>query len=62
MIVSTFGPEGPTKCNGLDVIRYDANSLHREFGMGFRLLAHSEELHRTPFEHHPAVSLLFLSG
>ena len=25
MIVSTFGPEGPTKCSGLEVVRYDAN-------------------------------------
>jgi 2-polyprenyl-3-methyl-5-hydroxy-6-metoxy-1,4-benzoquinol methylase len=50
VIVSTFGPEGPTKCSGLDVIRYDADSLHREFGVRFRLLGHSEELHRTPFD------------
>jgi 2-polyprenyl-3-methyl-5-hydroxy-6-metoxy-1,4-benzoquinol methylase len=33
VIVSTFGPEGPTKCSGLDVVRYDAESLHKEFGV-----------------------------
>lgn len=49
VIVSTFGPEGPTKCSGLDVVRYDADSLHGEFGVHFRLLASSKELHRTPF-------------
>ena len=49
VIVSTFGPEGPTKCSGLDVVRYDADSLHREFGVHFRLLGSSKELHRTPF-------------
>ena len=49
VIVSTFGPEGPTKCSGLDVIRYDAESLHDQFGVRFRLLASSKELHRTPF-------------
>jgi SAM-dependent methyltransferase len=49
VIVSTFGPEGPTKCSGLDVVRYDAESLHREFGVHFRLLGSSKELHRTPF-------------
>jgi SAM-dependent methyltransferase len=49
VIVSTFGPEGPTKCSGLDVVRYDAESLHKEFGVHFHLLDHSEELHRTPF-------------
>jgi 2-polyprenyl-3-methyl-5-hydroxy-6-metoxy-1,4-benzoquinol methylase len=48
-IVSTFGPEGPTKCSGLDVVRYDAESLHTEFGLHFRLLDSFKELHRTPF-------------
>ena len=49
VIVSTFGPEGPTKCSGLDVARYDADSLHNEFGPHFRLVESSKELHRTPF-------------
>ena len=50
VIVSTFGPEGPMKCSGLEVMRYDAESLHREFGARFRLIESSHELHRTPFE------------
>jgi len=49
VIISTFGPEGPTKCSGLDVIRYDAESLHEQFGVRFRLVESSKELHRTPF-------------
>lgn len=49
VIVSTFGPEGPTKCSGLDVARYDAKSLHGEFGTRFRLVESSKELHQTPF-------------
>jgi 2-polyprenyl-3-methyl-5-hydroxy-6-metoxy-1,4-benzoquinol methylase len=49
VIVSTFGPEGPRKCSGLDVIRYDADSLHDQFGVRFRLVESSKELHRTPF-------------
>ena len=49
VIISTFGPEGPTKCSGLDVIHYDAESLHGQFGMRFRLVESSKELHRTPF-------------
>ena len=49
IIVSTFGPEGPTKCSGLDVMRYDAESLHVEFGQRFRLIESSKELHHTPF-------------
>jgi hypothetical protein len=35
VIVSTFGPEGPSKCSGLDVIRYDAESLHRPVWRAF---------------------------
>lgn len=48
VIVATFGPEGPTKCSGLDVVRYDPDALHDEFGSRFRLMKHLTELHRTP--------------
>lgn len=48
VIIGTFGPEGPNKCSGLDVLRYDAPSLHGEFGSRFRLISSSEELHQTP--------------
>ena len=50
VIVSAFGPEGPTKCSGLEVMRYDADSLHREFGTRFRLVESSTESHHTPSE------------
>jgi len=49
VIVSTFGPEGPTTCSGLDVVRYDADALHDEFGARFRLIESSKEMHQTPF-------------
>jgi 2-polyprenyl-3-methyl-5-hydroxy-6-metoxy-1,4-benzoquinol methylase len=49
VIISTFGPEGPTKCSGLEVMRYDAESLHGEFSGRFRLVESSQELHQTPF-------------
>jgi SAM-dependent methyltransferase len=48
VIVATFGPEGPTKCSGLDVVRYGPDALHDEFGPMFRLSRHITELHRTP--------------
>jgi 2-polyprenyl-3-methyl-5-hydroxy-6-metoxy-1,4-benzoquinol methylase len=48
VLVSTFGPEGPTKCSGLDVVRYDAAALHGEFGAQFRAVESREEIHRTP--------------
>jgi 2-polyprenyl-3-methyl-5-hydroxy-6-metoxy-1,4-benzoquinol methylase len=49
VIVATFGPEGPTRCSGLDVVRYDAGLLHGEFGAHFRLIESATELHQTPF-------------
>lgn len=48
VIVATFGPEGPTKCSGLDIVRYAPDALHDEFGAQFELLEHRTELHRTP--------------
>jgi SAM-dependent methyltransferase len=48
IIVATFGPEGPTKCSGLDVMRYGPNALHDEFGPDVRLIRHEIEIHRTP--------------
>ncbi len=48
VIVATFGPEGPTRCSGLEVVRYDAVTLHGEFGPGFERVQHRTELHRTP--------------
>ena len=35
VIVATFGPERPERCSGLDVVRYDAEALHGEFGARF---------------------------
>jgi SAM-dependent methyltransferase len=49
VIISTFGPEGPARCSGLDVVRYSAESLHGEFGERFDLVESFEELHNTPF-------------
>lgn len=48
VIVSTFGPEGPEKCSGLNVVRYDATSLHNQFGKTFSLIDSSTEIHQTP--------------
>jgi hypothetical protein len=33
----------------LDVVRYDAESLHDRFGVRFRRVESAKELHRTPF-------------
>jgi SAM-dependent methyltransferase len=49
IVMSTFGPEGPLKCSGLDVVRYDAPVLGRELGNAFGLTESLMEVHRTPF-------------
>lgn len=48
VIVATFGPEGPKQCSGLDVARYDADSLHDQFGPRFELVEHQVKEHETP--------------
>jgi SAM-dependent methyltransferase len=48
VIVATFGPEGPTRCSGLEIVRYDADAIRDEFGPGFVRVRHCAELHRTP--------------
>lgn len=49
VIIATFGPNGPLQCSGLDVARYDADTLHAQFGAGFELVTRAEENHPTPF-------------
>lgn len=48
VLMATFGPNGPLKCSGLDVVRYDAQSLDNEFGEGFSLQGDELTMHHTP--------------
>ena len=48
VIVATFAEDGPSKCSGLSVMRYDADELHAEFGEPFVMLGHEKESHHTP--------------
>lgn len=48
VVIATFGPDGPMKCSGLDVVRYAPAALHGELGAAFRLVQHRTELHETP--------------
>jgi 2-polyprenyl-3-methyl-5-hydroxy-6-metoxy-1,4-benzoquinol methylase len=49
VIVATFASDGPERCSGLEVARYDPQSLHSEFGTDFKLLDSTREEHQTPF-------------
>ena len=48
LIVATFGPDGPTRCSGLDAVRYDAPALAANFAPDFRLIDNRFEWHTTP--------------
>lgn len=48
VIVATFGPQGPTRCSGLEVVRYSATALHAALGANFTLVKEHLEMHRTP--------------
>ena len=48
LVMATFGPEGPTRCSGLDVRRYAAAELSAVLGSTFRLVTSDIEEHTTP--------------
>ena len=49
IIVATFGAHGPEQCSGLDVVRYEADGLHAEFGAQFEKVRSVTEAHHTPW-------------
>ncbi len=49
LIMSTFALDGPEKCSGLPVERYDATRLSKALGSGFMLLETFDEVHKTPW-------------
>lgn len=49
VIIATFAPDGPEKCSGLPVQRYDAASLANALGENFTLLEDWREAHLTPW-------------
>lgn len=48
VIMATFAPDGPERCSGLPVQRYDAKALFRELGPNFQLVEDWREEHNTP--------------
>lgn len=48
LVVATFGPEGPTRCSGLPVGRYDAAELAALLGDELTLRSSRLLEHRTP--------------
>ena len=48
VIIATFAMDGPTRCSGLPVERYDARKISAELGPDFSLIEEVSEVHRTP--------------
>jgi len=49
-IIATFSPDGPEKCSGLPVARYDSASLGQTLGPAFELVHTERHAHATPWE------------
>lgn len=48
LLLATFGPQGPERCSGLPVQRYDIASLHELLDAQFEARGHELDLHQTP--------------
>jgi SAM-dependent methyltransferase len=50
MVLATFAEDGPERCSGLPVARYDAGSLAARFAPHFECIDDGRDEHRTPFD------------
>ncbi len=50
VIIGTFAIDGPRKCSGLEVVRYDSRLICAELGESFQLVEQADETHTTPWE------------
>ncbi len=60
MIVATFAADGPERCSGLPVARYDADALAARFAPHFERLDADRDVHRTPFDTEQPFTYLLL--
>lgn len=49
-IIATFAIDGPEKCSGLSVCRYDAPAISAELGAEFQLVEQLNDTHVTPWK------------
>jgi 2-polyprenyl-3-methyl-5-hydroxy-6-metoxy-1,4-benzoquinol methylase len=49
-IIATFALDGPERCSGLPVMRYDAASLEEALGEEFALVEEKRHRHTTPWQ------------
>jgi hypothetical protein len=49
VIIGTFALDGPERCSGLPIVRYDAASLSAMLGTDFKLIDARRHDHATPW-------------
>lgn len=47
-VIATFGPQGPERCSGLEIVRYDVPALAEALGDAFVPVESRTETHYTP--------------
>lgn len=50
VIIATFALDGPPKCSGLEIVRYDSTGIRAEIGAGFEFCSQVDETHVTPWQ------------
>jgi len=48
LLLFTFAPDGPTRCSGLDTVRYAPEEIARELGDAFEFVRGFATIHHTP--------------
>lgn len=48
VVIATFAPDGPEKCSGLPIVRYDPEAVASALGPGFDLIDSRRHDHITP--------------
>ncbi len=48
VILACFAPDGPERCSGLPVRRYDVDGLTARLGASYRVIGSEREAHHTP--------------
>lgn len=49
LVIGAFAPDGPERCSGLTIQRYDAAAIAAAFSPGFALVQSLAHVHRTPW-------------
>lgn len=49
-VIGTFALDGPEKCSGLPIQRYDRQGLQRQLGAAFVAVSTHRQTHRTPWD------------